>query len=238
MPGVAYADEVPVAPTPQVVTLVDGLSIRFAVTTAATVHDVLNELEVERSRLDRIEPDLLTPITGPELIRITRVELVEKRTEVSLPRGLVRVEDPNLLRGYARIDRAGRTGTRVDTQLVLLVEGEEETRLTVASEIVREPRDRVERVGSRMLPGDTVWDALARCEAGGRWDAVRTIDGRVAYTGGLQFHPRTWSAFSPAGFPAQASDATREQQIEVAERVLARQGWGAWPACSRRLGLR
>ena len=64
------------------------------------------------------------------------------------------------------------------------------------------------------------------------------MNSRVSYHGGLQFDARTWSAYRPEGFPALASEATREQQIEVAERVLARQGWGAWPACSRRLGLR
>jgi hypothetical protein len=238
VPTTAAAREAPVEPVPQVVTIVDGLSIRFAVTTEPTVVDVLRALEVERGPLDRIQPDLLAPIDAPTVIQVTRVELVEERIEVALPRQLVRVEDPGLLRGYQRIDRAGRAGKRVETQLVLTVEGEVETRLTIASEVVREPRDRIERVGTRMLPGDTEWDALARCEAGGRWDAVRTIGGRIAYSGGLQFAPRTWDAFRPEGFPAQASEATREQQIEVAERVRARQGWGAWPACSRRLGLR
>jgi hypothetical protein len=238
VPGVAVAGEPPVSPTPQVVTVVDGLSVRFAVSTAPTVVDVLRELEVERTPLDRVEPELTARIDGPTVIHVTRVELVEKRIEVPLPRAVVRVEDPNLLRGYIRVDRAGRAGVRVDTQLVMTVAGEEESRLTVASHTLREPRDRIERVGTGMLPGDTVWDALARCEAGGRWDAVRTANGRVLFSGGLQFTPRTWAAFRPDGFPEQASHATREQQIEVAERVRARQGWGAWPSCSRRLGLR
>jgi hypothetical protein len=238
VPGVAVADEPRVAPTPQVVTVIDGLSVRFAVSTAPTVVDVLRELEVERTPLDRVEPELTARIDGPTVIHVTRVELVEKRIEVPLPRAVVRVEDPNLLRGYIRVDRAGRAGVRVDTQLVMTVAGEEESRLTVASHTLREPRDRIERVGTGMLPGDTVWDALARCEAGGRWDAVRTANGRVLFSGGLQFTPRTWAAFRPDGFPEQASHATREQQIEVAERVRARQGWGAWPSCSRRLGLR
>jgi len=83
-----------------------------------------------------------------------------------------------------------------------------------------------------------VWDALADCESGGRWDAERSIDGVVAYRGGLQFAGSTWDAFRPDGFPDLASDATRIQQIVVAERILDVQGWEAWPACSRRLGLR
>jgi resuscitation-promoting factor RpfA len=78
--------------------------------------------------------------------------------------------------------------------------------------------------------GGTVWDKLAQCESTGNW-AINTGNG---FSGGLQFTPGTWSAFGGTGV---AHHATREQQIVVAERVLAKQGWGAWPACSRKLGL-
>ncbi len=225
-------------PTPQVVTVVDGLIVHLGVTDAPTVLEALQDLGVDRSPLDRVEPDLLAAVEGPTVIRIARVELVEERVEVELPRELVRVEDPRMLRGYAGVDRAGRVGSRVDTRLVLTVDGEVESQLTLHSETTREPVARVERHGTRTLEGDTVWDALARCEASGRWDAVRVVNSRITYHGGLQFDARTWNAYRPEGFPGLASEATREQQIEVAERVLARQGWGAWPACSLRLGLR
>jgi hypothetical protein len=55
------------------------------------------------------------------------------------------------------------------------------------------------------------------------------------YSGGLQFSPGTWAANGGTG---NAADASREQQIAVAQNVQARQGWGAWPACSAKLGLR
>ncbi|WP_376766144.1 transglycosylase family protein [Arthrobacter mobilis] len=74
------------------------------------------------------------------------------------------------------------------------------------------------------------WDALAQCESGGNW-SINTGNG---FSGGLQFTPSTWAAFGGTGAPENAS---REQQIAVAERVLAGQGWGAWPACSAKLGL-
>jgi hypothetical protein len=77
------------------------------------------------------------------------------------------------------------------------------------------------------------WDRLARCESGGDW-ASNTGNG---YYGGLQFAPGTWRAFGGRQFAKRADLATRPQQIAVAERVLAEQGWHAWPACSRRLGL-
>jgi LysM repeat protein len=73
------------------------------------------------------------------------------------------------------------------------------------------------------------WDALAQCEASGNW-AANTGNG---YYGGLQFTQQTWNAYGGQGNPANAS---REQQIAVAERVLAGQGPQAWPACTAKLG--
>jgi len=76
----------------------------------------------------------------------------------------------------------------------------------------------------------STWDALAQCESGGNW-AINTGNG---YYGGLQFTLGTWQANGGTGNPASAG---RGAQIAVAERVLASQGWGAWPACSAKLGL-
>jgi LysM repeat protein len=76
----------------------------------------------------------------------------------------------------------------------------------------------------------STWDALAQCESGGNW-AINTGNG---YTGGLQFSPTTWAAYGGTG---SAADASREQQIAVAEQVQAAQGWGAWPSCAAQLGL-
>jgi Transglycosylase-like domain len=77
------------------------------------------------------------------------------------------------------------------------------------------------------------WDQLAQCESGGNW-AINTGNG---YKGGLQFAAATWAGHGGGEFAANANEATREEQIIVAERVLASQGWGAWPACSAKLGL-
>ena len=80
---------------------------------------------------------------------------------------------------------------------------------------------------------DSDWDRLAQCESGGNWH-INTGNG---YYGGLQFSASTWNAFGGREFAPTANQATRAQQIYVAEKVLAQQGWGAWPACSARLGL-
>ncbi|GAA1480849.1 transglycosylase family protein [Gordonia sinesedis] len=72
------------------------------------------------------------------------------------------------------------------------------------------------------------WDAVAQCESGGNW-SINTGNG---YEGGLQFSPSTWAANGGTG---SAADASREEQIRVAENVLATQGPGAWPVCGQYL---
>lgn len=85
--------------------------------------------------------------------------------------------------------------------------------------------------GTAEAAPDSAWDALAQCESGGNW-SINTGNG---YYGGLQFSLSTWRAFGGDGMPHQAS---RSQQIAVAERTLAAQGWNAWPSCSRQTGVR
>lgn len=84
-----------------------------------------------------------------------------------------------------------------------------------------------------------VWDRLAQCESHGEWNyGPHSNWGSKIYHGGLQFHPTTWSAHKLSGYPTYAYQASRYQQIQVGKRVLAAQGWIAWPSCSKQLGLR
>lgn len=81
--------------------------------------------------------------------------------------------------------------------------------------------------GAASAATDAEWDAVAQCESGGNW-AINTGNG---YHGGLQFAPGTWTGNGGGQYAPTADQATREQQIAVAERVLASQGKGAWPSC-------
>jgi hypothetical protein len=90
---------------------------------------------------------------------------------------------------------------------------------------------------ANFAPGDgSRWDQLAACECGGNW-ACNTGNG---FGGGLQFMHQsnysTWRSFGGTEFTEHPWQASREQQIVVAERVLARSGWAAWPGCSRKFG--
>jgi hypothetical protein len=100
---------------------------------------------------------------------------------------------------------------------------------------VKKVKDRIRvDVKAFAAAGTTVWDALARCESGGNWAA----DSGNGYYGGLQFDKGTWSANGGNEFAPYPHQASREQQILVAQRVHgARGGYRAWPACSSQLGL-
>ncbi len=74
---------------------------------------------------------------------------------------------------------------------------------------------------------DGEWDQVAKCESGNNW-AINTGNG---YQGGLQFTPSTWASHGGGQYAPAANMATKEEQIAVAERVLASQGKGAWPVC-------
>lgn len=84
---------------------------------------------------------------------------------------------------------------------------------------------------SRAARGD-VWAALARCESGGNPNA-RSANGR--YFGAFQFSVATWRSL---GYGGTAADHPYETQLTAARRLQARSGWGQWPHCARRLGLR
>ncbi|MGO1569136.1 MAG: resuscitation-promoting factor [Brachybacterium sp.] len=83
-------------------------------------------------------------------------------------------------------------------------------------------------------PSGSVWDRLAQCESGGNW-SINTGNG---YHGGLQFSKSTWLGYGGGKYAPTANLATREQQIAIAKKTQASQGWGAWPSCTSQLGIR
>ncbi|WP_406211278.1 transglycosylase family protein [Kitasatospora sp. NBC_01560] len=78
-----------------------------------------------------------------------------------------------------------------------------------------------------------MWDDLAECESGGDWRA-NTGNG---YFGGLQIWPPTWEEAGGLRFAGRPDRASRRQQTAVAEEILRMQGWEAWPACARDIGM-
>ncbi|WP_161801074.1 transglycosylase family protein [Kitasatospora griseola] len=87
--------------------------------------------------------------------------------------------------------------------------------------------------GTASAASVATWDKVAQCESSGNW-SINTGNG---FYGGLQFTASTWAAFGGTAFAPRADLATKDQQIAVAEKVLASQGPGAWPVCSVQAGL-
>ncbi|WP_279635845.1 transglycosylase family protein [Kitasatospora cheerisanensis] len=87
--------------------------------------------------------------------------------------------------------------------------------------------------GTASAASVATWDKVAQCESSGNW-AINTGNG---FYGGLQFTASTWAEFGGTAYAARADLATKDQQISVAEKVLASQGPGAWPVCSIQAGL-
>jgi hypothetical protein len=96
---------------------------------------------------------------------------------------------------------------------------------------------KIETVQASIEASEHIWDTMAYCETGGNW-STNTGNG---YGGGLQFaHTGSWSTWRSYGgteFTEHPWEASREQQIVIAERVLQSSGWKAWPGCARKNGL-
>lgn len=213
---------------------------------APTVGDLLESQNLSLEQADSVNHPLDAPLAEGMEVVVTR-DRVESRTE-RMPIGQPenRVDDPGMFEGEIAHDNPGTPGEREITFDVHTVNGVEVGRTETASNVLTEPAPAVVRVGTKPKPAPpappaapasgrgSTWDSLAQCEATGNW-AANTGNG---FYGGLQFTQQTWAAFGGTQYAPRADLATREQQIAVAEKVQAGQGWGAWPSCTSKLGLR
>jgi len=227
---------------PKDVTLVvDGVT-RVVTTTAPTAGDLLAEQGVVLGGHDRTSLYPAQPLLAGMQLQVHRVQVGEVTRTSPVPHRTVETEDPEVYEGERTVTQEGVDGEQSTTFRITVVDGVETAREQVGTAVTVAPVDELVSVGTKERPaaaapavaGGGVWDQLAQCEAGGNW-AINTGNG---YYGGLQFSPGTWTANGGGAYAANAHLATREQQIAVAERVQASQGWGAWPSCTRRLGLR
>lgn len=249
--GLAPSQTVQVLMPLHVRIVVDGRELGAEMPPGLVV-DALAAVGVELGPDDRVLPPLTTRLTPGMDILVNRIGQERMVDEVLLPFATTEVQTDDLLVGTSDVAAAGREGVREDVYRLELVDGEEVSRELVSSVVVREPRAKVVRIGTRepepepapetapapaaapervSAEGDDVWYRLADCESGGNWG----YDG--AYDGGLQFHPSTWNTWKPSGYPDYAYQATAQQQITVGRRLQAARGWSPWPSCARKLGL-
>ncbi|MDP7705779.1 MULTISPECIES: resuscitation-promoting factor [unclassified Mycobacterium] len=218
----------------------DGGTVRTVHLPAPNVAELLNAAGAPLQDSDQVIPAPATPITDGMQIQVTRNRIERVTERVPLPPPARRIEDPEMNMSREVVEDPGAPGMQDVTFSVAQVNGVETGRLPIANVVVTPAREAVVRVGAK--PGTevppvsdgTIWDSLAGCEAGGNW-AINTGNG---FFGGVQFDQGTWEANGGLRYAPRADMATREEQIAIAEVTRQRQGWGAWPVCSGRVGAR
>jgi resuscitation-promoting factor RpfB len=220
------------------VQLNDAGVIRTVHLAAPNVGGLLEAAGVPLEQRDTVVPAASSPVVDGMQIEVTRIRIDKVTARVPLPPNNKRVEDVTMNMSRQVVEDPGAPGTQDVTFAIAKRNGVETGRLPVANVVVEPAREGVLRVGAK--PGTEVppvangrtWDALAQCEAGGNW-AINTGNG---FYGGVQFDQNTWERNGGLRYAARADLATKEEQIAIAEVTRARQGWGAWPTCSARLG--
>lgn len=222
------------------VQLNDSGVIRTVRLAAPNVAGLLEAAGVPLRQNDTVTPAPSAPVVDNMGIQVTRIRIDKVTQRLPLAPNNTQVPDVTMNMSRQVVDDPGTPGVQDVTFAVATVNGVETGRLPVANVVVTPARDGVLRIGAK--PGTEVpavtnagqWDALSRCEAGGNW-AINTGNG---FYGGVQFDQNTWERQGGLRYAPRADLATREEQIAIAEVTRARQGWGAWPVCSGRIGAR
>lgn len=230
------------ASTPKPVLLYDGAAPpRIVTTSAPTVLDMLAEQGRPLGGEDVLSTEATAPVVAGMRVGVTRIRTDELREVRPVQPAEERIEDSELPEGEEVVEEPGTPGEEVITFRVRTTNGSPTEREKLGTETTVEPEPRVVRAGTDpgasapAVGNGSVWDRLAACEAGGNW-STSTGNG---YYGGLQFDKGTWDAYGGDAYATYPHQASREEQIATAEKVRdSRGGYGAWPACSSRLGLR
>jgi uncharacterized protein YabE (DUF348 family) len=221
---------------PKTVTLVDGANAPVQMTTTAlNAAELLAQNGLALSPTDTVAGG--DALTGGSTITVTRNTVTQVTETRPIAPPMRTVDDPDLEEGETRVEQAGTAGEEIVTWSVNATNGKETGRTQVGeSQVTREPVGGVVHRGTKPKSsapsvGRGKWDRIAQCESTGNW-SINTGNG---YYGGLQFDRSTWRAYDGDEFASLPHQASREEQIAVAERVRAdRGGYGAWPVCGKK----
>ncbi|WP_435842942.1 ubiquitin-like domain-containing protein [Streptomyces lavendulae] len=204
-------------------------------TNAATVQEALDQAGITLRGEDTtsVPPDSF-PRDG-QTVTVLRITGTREVREERIPYETERVEDDTLFAGTEVVERVGRPGARRVTYGLRTVNGVRQEPRKIAEEVVREPVSQLVKVGTKPLPASVAgadgldWDALARCESGGRPTAT---DASGTYGGLYQFDVQTWQALGGSGRP---QDAPGSEQTFRAKKLYVQRGASPWPHCGREL---
>jgi resuscitation-promoting factor RpfB len=230
--------------TQKKIIIIDAGKKRTITTTGQTLADALAAAKINVDDDDKLSASPKTRLLNGAKFTFTDVEVKSKTKKVKVDFDTVRKESSTLKKGVTKVDTPGERGVRAVTYKIVRHNGDIVKRTKIKSKLINKPVTEVILVGTRKTtaapkqsssgsstPSGSVWDKLAECESGGNW-SINTGNG---YYGGLQFSLSTWRAYGGSGMPHEAS---REEQIAIAKKLQADAGWGSWPACSSKLGLR
>lgn len=230
--------------TPKIVALRDGGNLTYVSAAAKTVGDLLSARGVTFDSDDRLNHALADAVVPGMEIVLDRVNTIDRPETVAVEEPAEYIDDDTLDEGTEEVREEGVQGEKQIIHRTVTVNGVVESEGVAEEKETKKSKPAVIARGTKQtgntgaaapaVANGSVWDAIAACESGGNW-SINTGNG---YHGGLQFNPGTWAAYGGTAFAPTADLATREQQIAIAERTQAAQGWGAWPACTARLGLR
>ncbi|MDK8504098.1 resuscitation-promoting factor [Corynebacterium accolens] len=236
--------------SPKIIKINDGGKNTYTKIAAKTVGDVLKERGIKLGEDDRVFPAKEEKVTEGMSIKVERIDIQTEDVTEEFDAEPNFVDDPELEAGAEEVREQGEKGKREITRKVVLKNGKKESEEVIKDEVVVGPKPATIARGTKQAESEpqggnsgaaapavadgSVWDAIAQCESNGNW-SINTGNG---FSGGLQFAPSTWAGLGGTEYAPEAWQATREQQIAVAQKVQAAQGWGAWPACTAKLGLR
>ena len=235
-------------------------------TTALDVDELLGDLGVSPDSDDTVSPAGNTVLKDGLKVSYTDVQHRTEKKTATLKHTVKKVEDDKLAVGKTETTTDGKDGKRTTQFDVVYRNGKEISRKQTSSKITTEAVTEVVRVGTKDEAAEKakaakekadkaeekaakdsdssapkasgsvsgVWQKLAQCESGGNW-ATNTGNG---YYGGLQFTASTWAAQGGTKYAPLPHQATAAQQVAIASKLQAKAGWGQWPACTAKLGLR
>ncbi len=235
-------EQIVVSNPKELVVVADGEKKKIT-SAAPTAGEVVEEAGVELGSGDRIDVGRNTLVKNDDVLKVVRVEMIDTTEKVTKDAPVEYRDDDSLERGTEKVLQEGRPEVIEQRLLITERNGKESHRLVLAQKTLEEAQTRVIARGTAepepepvasdapSVADGSVWDRLAQCESGGNW-SINTGNG---YYGGLQFTASTWASVGGSGLPHENS---REEQIKRGKILQQRSGWGQWPSCTAKLGLR
>ncbi len=218
--------------TPKKIKLKVGGEATQVTTTAPTVADLLTEQDLSVDSNDRLTPEATAPIEADTTVVLDRVKIKESTKTEKVAYKTVKKSDSKLWKGESKTLTAGVNGKAVRTYKTTIVNGKVAEKVVTKEVIKQKAKNEVVAVGTKKsangiginLARAGMWDKIARCESGGNWK-INTGNG---YYGGLQFSLASWRSNGGRDFAARPDQASRAQQITVANRYYAKAGTSPW----------